>query len=411
MKHLIRFTKLLLFILLFPLIHSCNKDFKGADPEADLTAKIFQSEQALPGLKGEILTTKFNGQTIYVEKKGDRYIWMGDIAFDKQTFDSLCKAEKNTSARTFRSSIIHHWPWGEVNYTIESGFSAAEVTMINNAITHWQANTGLIFNESATASNRIRIVHGSDGSGLYSDFIGMKGGVQVINLESGFITGNVIHEIGHAIGFYHEQCRTDRALFINLFLNRLDDANKAYQYSTYTERGESGLQLGTFDFGSVMLYGSSDNSNGLGPVMTRVDGSTWFGQRFSLSTGDIETANYMYGGPFGRLRYELSDFSSGYDIYRQADVFIDLFADEALTIPATLTIGKSIIIRKEIEQYYGGGWHLSTSEYEVPLLTNVTSVQIEDDMVREDITYDGANIYHGYREDNVYKSGFLRRAN
>ena len=112
MKHLIRLTKLSLLILLFPLIHSCNEDFKGDDPEkADLATDVLQTEQAWPGLKGEILTTKFNGQTIYVEKKGDMYVWMGDIAFDKQTFDSLCKAEKNTSARTYRSSIVHHWPW------------------------------------------------------------------------------------------------------------------------------------------------------------------------------------------------------------------------------------------------------------------------------------------------------------
>lgn len=414
MKHLIRFTKLSLFIFLFPLIHSCNKDFKGAGPEkADLIANALQSEQAWPGLKGEILTTKFNGQTIYVEKKGDRYVWMGDIAFDKQTFDSLCKTEKNTSARTYKTSILNHWPWGEVNFAIEGGFSAAEITMINDAIAHWRNNTGLIFNESTTASNRIRIVHGATNSGFYSDFIGMKGGAQLINLESGFITGTVIHEIGHAIGFYHEQCRTDRGFFINVFLDRLvgDDLdNLRHQYDTYVQRGENGLQLGTFDFGSVMLYGSFANSNGINPVMARVDGSTWVGQRFSLSAGDIETANMIYGAPFGRVRYELSDFSSGYDIYRQADVFIDFFADEALTIPTTLTVGKSIIVRKEIQQYYGGNWQLTTSEYEVPLPTNVTSVQIENDMVREDIIYDGADIYHGYREDNAYKSGFLRRA-
>ena len=169
------------------------------------------------------------------------------------------------------------------------------------------------------------------------------------------------------------------------------------------------MQLGTFDFGSIMVYGSFANSNGVDPVMTRLDGTTWVGQRFALSAGDIDAANFMYGTPFGRLRYEISDFSSGYDTYRQADVFIDFFADEALTIPATLTVNKSIRIKKEIEQYYGGGWHLTSSEYDVPLQTNVTSVQIENDMVMEDIIYDGADIYHGYREGNVYKSGFLRR--
>jgi hypothetical protein len=413
MKHLIRLTKLPLFILLFSLIYSCKKDLKDGEPEKnDLKSKTVQAEQAYPGLHGEILTTKFNGQTIYVEKKGDRYVWMGDIAFDQQTFDSLCKAEKNTAARTFKTTINNHWYWGDVYYTIDADFTTAEITAINNAIAHWQNNTGLNFIESASASNRIFFNKGDNGSGFFSDYIGKKGGQQVISLQAGLTTGVVIHEIGHAIGFYHEQCRTDRGNFIIFNSDNIVPGlpSQHYQYATWQEIGDNGAQIGDFDFESVMLYGSFANSNGVDPVMTTLWGGVWWAQRDGLSAGDIETANFIYGAPFGRLRYEISDFSSGYDIYRQADVFIDFFADEALTIPASLNTPRNIIIKKEVQQYYAGSWHtIPSSEFEITLPANVSSVQIENDMVTEDIIYDGADIYHGRREDNIYKSAFLRR--
>lgn len=412
MKHLIRLTKLPLFILLFSLIYSCKKDLKGGEPEkTGLKSKTVQAEQAYPGLHGEILTTKFNGQTIYVEKKGGRYVWMSDIAFDQQTFDSLRNAEKSTSARTFKNSFFNHWSYGEVYFTLDPDFTTAERTEINNAIAHWQNNTGLAFFESATASNRIFFNKGDANTGFFSDYIGMKGGQQVISLQPGLTTGIVIHEIGHAVGFYHEQCRTDRDNFIILNLNNIvpGTPSQQYQYTTWEARGDDGAQIGDFDFESIMLYGSFDNSNGADPVMTTLWGGVWWGQRNGLSVGDIETANFIYGAPFGRLRYEYSDFSSGYDKYIQADVFIDFFADEAFTIPASLTRPRNIIIRKEVEQYYAGSWHVTPSEIETTLPANVSSVQIEWGMVTEDIIYDGADIYYGRREHNGYRGAFLRR--
>jgi hypothetical protein len=223
--------------------------------------------------------------------------------------------------------------------------------MINDAIAHVQANTTVNFVSRTSQANYVRFVPGGTGTGRYADFLGMKGGSQIINLEVGlFGRGNVIHEIGHVLGLYHEQCRTDRASWI-----LVHTANMApqlpevfYQFQTYTEMMQPGAQIGEFDFNSIMLYGSFDFSNG-NPTMTRLDGSTWDGQRIGLSVGDIETIAIMYGAPYVKLRSVLlsswQDPSGSFSDEREW--FIDLYSDEACTIPFITQIVRDVAVKVE----------------------------------------------------------------
>ena len=50
-----------------------------------------------------------------------------------------------------------------------------------------------------------------------SSDVGMQGGRQTVTLGAGcFHHGTVLHELGHLLGFYHEQNRPDRDDYVEI---------------------------------------------------------------------------------------------------------------------------------------------------------------------------------------------------
>ena len=81
--------------------------------------------------------------------------------------------------------------------------------------------------------------------------VGRTGGTQTISIGAYCdIIGIVAHEIGHALGFFHEQARSDRDRFINILLNNIQSSQRSqFDVQTTDSQGEQ------YDLGSVMHYG------------------------------------------------------------------------------------------------------------------------------------------------------------
>ncbi|TRZ42555.1 Dot/Icm T4SS effector Zinc-dependent metalloprotease LegP [Robertkochia solimangrovi] len=195
------------------------------------------------------------------------------------------------------SGSSYRWPNGVVPYTIASGFP--NQNRITDAIAHWEANTRIRFVErnSTNASTYPNYVKFQTSSGC-SSFCGMQGGEQPINIGSGCSTGNTIHEIGHAIGLWHEQSREDRDTFVRIEWDNILEGRE----HNFNQHISDGDDYGTYDYGSIMHYpvnAFSKNGNNTIVPLQPVPAGVIIGQRSGLSQGDIDAVHAMY--PFINL--------------------------------------------------------------------------------------------------------------
>ena len=209
--------------------------------------------------------------------------------------DAPFTVDELNAAQSLGISVLSHslWPKGRLVYRIDDNLGGQD--RVRDAIAHWEEHTDIEFVERTDEQDFVSFVPG----GGCSAHVGRIGGEQFVRLGPGCSTGNTIHEIGHALGLWHEQSRSDRDDHIEVLLENVIES----AIHNFNQHIHDGQDLAEYDTASIMHYGTHFFSKNGEPTIRSKDGSP-LGQRAALSDGDIAAIAEAYENEFAKRANE-----------------------------------------------------------------------------------------------------------
>src|SRR3984885_11258830 len=120
----------------------------------------------------------------------------------------------------------------------------------------------------------------------------MVGNEKTIGGSINCTTTTILHEMGHALGLYHEQSRADRNAYVNYMEQNIDKPNHA----NFDIIGSDSVGSGLYNYASIMEYGPfTFNKDGVSPSLETIPAGMVLGTSLpQYTTGDLDGIMRLY---------------------------------------------------------------------------------------------------------------------
>ena len=229
----------------------------------------------------------------------------GDIVMPTADVKAILSGQKKLSDVSDATYIDLLWTNGIVPFEFDINVLGPNQSAAISAMAVLESVANVRFEQCAlnscpVLSNYVHIQN----SAVNSSQVGMVGFGQIINIFNWNVQYIIVHELMHALGFYHEQARADRDTYVQINCNFVQGGCNGTIFNNNFKIALLSATYGNYDFDSLMHYAQCDFTTGVNcpadntqtiivlPPNQNQQGL--IGQRTHLSVLDRATVSFLY---------------------------------------------------------------------------------------------------------------------
>ncbi|CAH1797561.1 unnamed protein product [Owenia fusiformis] len=203
--------------------------------------------------------------------------------------DGLLNDDNENDSHVYNAvkSASKLWPGGVVPFTIDSSISYRQKQTLESALWDFTQLTCIKWVQRTSQTDYVHIQPGTS----CSSPIGRTGGRQTMSINtSKWWKGVIVHEMMHAIGFWHEQSRNDRDSYVNILYQNIQPGKE----SNFQKMTNQASDILSYDYGSIMQSSGTEFSRNGQPTIVAKQSGVTLGQIRGFSMLDRKKINALY---------------------------------------------------------------------------------------------------------------------